>query len=282
VATFCRIDYDKMRRRVQRARKRFAILTTSGYVFVMEGRLDGWGEIATLIHRSKRTAQRWARDQGMPVYHSPGKRSKSRVYAFRSELLAWINANAGVHEQSHEGIAERIVKRSGELSQALNLYRNDFVIRFELQRSGLGVKAKIETVYQIVNGSESRQPYTQEVTIDDSEAGRVEMMSVSVDGAPITFVREPPPTHHHLGYSSYQGRTVMIEPASSGKRYTGLARWVIRRQESDFWYLHCGIATFGVRLETKAPSDFEITPSRSSNDLLTIGQHIDITWKRRR
>ena len=52
-------------------------------------RLDSWREIAAFIERDERTAMRWAKLYGMPVHHSPGG-SHARVYAYRSEVRAWV------------------------------------------------------------------------------------------------------------------------------------------------------------------------------------------------
>lgn len=250
------------------------------YGFRMDDRLDGLAEIAAYFQRSTRTIERWARERGLPVRYITDN-PRSRVYAFASELRRWSDENGEPFIASHEDIADHIVARVADLSQIKNLYRKNFRIRFVLQKFGIGVKAKIETEYEIVNGSNKRQAYTQEVTIDDCEAGHIEIMSVSVDGKPIYSFAPPSPTTHHIGYSSYKGPTILIEPNSSGKHYIGFAKWIVNRRDIDFWYLHCGIATLGVTLETVAPSDFEVTQSYSSKELLTLGQHIDITWKKR-
>jgi hypothetical protein len=246
----------------------------------MDERLVGLPEIAAYLRKSPRTIERWIRDRGLPV-HRISEKPRSGVYAFVSELGDWIEKSGEQTVTIHEDIAVRIVERVADLSQAKNLYRKDFRIRFFLEKFGLGVKAKIETEYEIVNGSNKRQPYTQEVTIDDCETGYVELMSVSVDGKPVTFIPRPSPTMRHLGYASYKARTIMIEPSSSGRRFKGVANWFVNRRDSDFWYLHCGIATLGVIVETVAPPDFEITQPYTSKELLMVGQHIDITWKRR-
>jgi hypothetical protein len=52
-------------------------------------RLNSWKEIGSFIDRDERTAMRWAKLHGMPVHHSPGG-SHARVYAYRSEVSAWV------------------------------------------------------------------------------------------------------------------------------------------------------------------------------------------------
>lgn len=247
----------------------------------MDRRLNGWPEIAAFIGKSGRTGQRWAKRRGLPVQPLTD-RPKSPVFAIESDLRRWANANSVRLPADHDDIADRIANRAADLSQARNLYRKDFVVRFVLQKFGIRVKARIYTHYEIANGSNRKQPYRQEITIDDCEAGQVDVLSVLVDEKPIYLMRGPNITERHLGYSSYKGRPVMVEPSSSGKRYVGVAEWTIIRHDNDFWYLHFGIPTLGVRVETVAPADFEITQPFSTPELVTVGQHIDITWKVRR
>ena len=199
-----------------------------------------------------------------------------------SELRRWANANSVRIPADHDDMADRIANRVTDLSQARNLYRKNFVIRFVLQKFGNRVKARIYTHYEIANGGNRNQPYRQEITIDDCEAGHVDVLSVSIDGKPIYFMSHPDVTERHPGYSSYKGRPILIEPSSFGKLYIGVAEWTIIRHDIDFWYLHFGIPTLGVRVETAAPADFEITRPFSTPELVTVGQHIDITWKVRR
>ena len=53
-----------------------------------EDRLNSWKEIAAYLKRGTRTAQRWNREQGLPVHRLQHDRLGS-VYAYRSELDAW-------------------------------------------------------------------------------------------------------------------------------------------------------------------------------------------------
>lgn len=54
-----------------------------------EERLTGWKEIAGYLRKDVRTVLRWERQRGLPIHRPPGRRGQS-VYAFRSELDAWI------------------------------------------------------------------------------------------------------------------------------------------------------------------------------------------------
>lgn len=57
-----------------------------------EERLTGWKEIAAYLHKDVRTVLRWERQRGLPIHRPPGRRGQS-VYAFRSELDAWIRSS---------------------------------------------------------------------------------------------------------------------------------------------------------------------------------------------
>jgi Tol biopolymer transport system component len=52
-------------------------------------RLNSWKEIAGHLGASVRTAQRWERNEGLPV-HRHLHANDSTIYAFRSELNAWV------------------------------------------------------------------------------------------------------------------------------------------------------------------------------------------------
>jgi hypothetical protein len=56
-------------------------------------RLDSWKEIAAHLQRDERTAQRWEKENGLPVHRIPGK-GRQAVFACRAEIDAWL-AGAG-------------------------------------------------------------------------------------------------------------------------------------------------------------------------------------------
>src|SRR5687768_18359933 len=55
----------------------------------VDGRLGSWKAIAAYLKRDITTVQRWERREGMPVHRHVHDRRGS-VYAFRSELDAWL------------------------------------------------------------------------------------------------------------------------------------------------------------------------------------------------
>lgn len=245
----------------------------------MSDRLDNWDEIAAYLRVHSRTAQRYAETRGLPIRRLPGDGPKPRVFAYRSELDKWLQAGSEPSHLAGQPFETQLVGKFESLSAAAKLYRRNFRVRFVLKRAGRGVSARIETDYEIVNKSKERQLYEQEVTMDDCERGYVETLQVAIDEKPIYLLRNPDPTEIHRGYVSFKGRPLEIEPQSIGRRYTGRAVWVIQRQETDFWYLHVGIPTFRVYVETVAPPDFDITPPFSAENLMTKSEHLDITWR---
>lgn len=50
--------------------------------------LESWKAIANYLHRQVRTAQRWEREEGLPVHRHEHKK-QATVYAFRHEIDAW-------------------------------------------------------------------------------------------------------------------------------------------------------------------------------------------------
>jgi tetratricopeptide (TPR) repeat protein len=54
-------------------------------------RLDSWKAIAAYLRRTERTARRWERTEGLPV-HRLQHHERSSIYAFKSELDAWLAA----------------------------------------------------------------------------------------------------------------------------------------------------------------------------------------------
>jgi TolB-like protein/tetratricopeptide (TPR) repeat protein len=64
-----------------------------GRGFYVRERLDSWKDIGGYLGRDIRTAQRWALNRGLPVRRVPGG-DKPRVFALKSEIDGWLNAEA--------------------------------------------------------------------------------------------------------------------------------------------------------------------------------------------
>lgn len=62
-------------------------------------RLDSWKGIAAYLRCDERTAQRWARERGLPVHRVPGS-GRGRIFAYRAEIDAWLNQQPGDETQA--------------------------------------------------------------------------------------------------------------------------------------------------------------------------------------
>jgi hypothetical protein len=67
-----------------------------------EGRLDSWKEIAEYLGRDVRTVRRWERGRSLPVHRVPGG-GRAGVYAFRSEVDAWLRGQEGSASSNGDG-----------------------------------------------------------------------------------------------------------------------------------------------------------------------------------
>lgn len=56
----------------------------------LNGRLDGWKDIADYLGRDIRTCQRWALKLGLPVHRIDSESSRAKVFAFQSEIEEWL------------------------------------------------------------------------------------------------------------------------------------------------------------------------------------------------
>jgi len=77
-----------------------------------EDRLDSWKEIAEYLKRSVRTVRRWEADESLPV-HRHVHHNSGTVYAFKSELDAWLASRTPLppsssEEQSSDGLSESV------------------------------------------------------------------------------------------------------------------------------------------------------------------------------
>ena len=59
-------------------------------------RLDSWKAIAAYLDQGVRTAQRWEREESLPVYRPSGK-TRGTVFAFPQEIDDWYGQRAGEH-----------------------------------------------------------------------------------------------------------------------------------------------------------------------------------------
>src|SRR6516165_8418478 len=82
-----------------------------------EPRLESWGEIAAYLRRDIRTVQRWERLYSLPVRRLViGK--QGQVYAYRSELDAWVRKRQPVAEAEEKGGNTEIEDADGNRAAA--------------------------------------------------------------------------------------------------------------------------------------------------------------------
>lgn len=99
---------------------------SGGYTFPVNeagDRLDSWKAIAAHLRRTERTARRWELTEGLPV-HRLLHQERSSIYAFKSELDAWLRAR-GAQRDTTEGSGARrrrvALAASGALIAALGV-----------------------------------------------------------------------------------------------------------------------------------------------------------------
>lgn len=57
-------------------------------------RLDSWKEIASYVRREIRTCYKWHIELNFPVYRIDKRSSRSKVFAYKSEIDQWFKARA--------------------------------------------------------------------------------------------------------------------------------------------------------------------------------------------
>src|SRR5215469_2269505 len=87
-----------------------------------EPRLESWGEIAAYLRRDIRTVQRWERLYGLPVRRLViGK--QGQVYAYRSELDAWVRKRQPVAEAEEKRVNTEAEETDGSPAAATEVLR---------------------------------------------------------------------------------------------------------------------------------------------------------------
>ena len=109
----------------------------------MQDRLDGWKEIASHLGKSPRTAIRWEAQLGLPVRRL-GKAGGEIIFAYRSEIDAWLHQNPPSKRNGHEAPHEQEddVDSEGPAGQAVASPRASgrtrTPVRYLLWAAGLG------------------------------------------------------------------------------------------------------------------------------------------------
>lgn len=80
------------------------------------GELQGWGEIAAHLGVSRKTAQTYEREHGLPVRRMPGP--KGRVWALAAELDGWKRCPSEISETASVRAPGRVVDDNGDARDA--------------------------------------------------------------------------------------------------------------------------------------------------------------------
>lgn len=257
--------------------------------------LRGWEEIAAYLRLdSIRAAQNYERELSLPIHRPAGGGPRAPVYAFPEELDDWVRYNLSENRRISPSKEQKLEARDSNevllarlLDEVLRVrgtvfYRRKYFLRFELRKMHRGTRARIECEFPLYNATEIKQPFTQEVTIDDRDRkGWVEELSILAGDKPLYSIIRPAISQKLRGYSVYHAPKAIIEPIATGIDYVCKATWFEYHDDNEIWPNHMIMPTIGIELVTTAPPEFDITPSFSSSQLLLVAQHLDVGWNRR-
>jgi WD40-like Beta Propeller Repeat len=194
-----------------------------------EGRLDSWKKIAVYLKRDITTVQRWEKREGMPVHrHLHDK--KGSVYAFQSELDAWMHGRSG-QSRPLDGAIARFRWPAIALAGVLGVAGLALIVWFE-SSDHFWRNPFAGAVYQSVTGFD----------------GRNEAAAVSRDGQFIAFL------------SDRGGRTdVWVTQVGSGRFHNltqGLAGELVNSSIRELGFSPDGsLVTFWLRRQSGPPGE---------------------------
>jgi Tol biopolymer transport system component len=203
-----------------------------------EGRLDSWKKIAVYLKRDITTVQRWEKREGMPVHRHVHDKMGS-VYAFQSELDAWMRARSGQVAAIEPSPKDARTPRSSRVfpiavAGALGAAAIALIIWFE-RSDHFWRNPFAGAVYQSVTGFD----------------GRNEAAAVSRDGQFIAFL------------SDRGGRTdVWVTQVGSGRFHNltrGLEGELVNPSIRELGFSPDGsLVTFWLRKQSGSPADISI------------------------
>jgi hypothetical protein len=82
-------------------------------------RLDSWKEIGAYLRRSTRCAQRWEKNEGLPVLRHRHARGAT-VYAYRWELDAWWHSRGGGSDDHEAPLTETMREERVTIERGLS------------------------------------------------------------------------------------------------------------------------------------------------------------------
>jgi Tol biopolymer transport system component len=136
-------------------------------------KLDSWKEIAAYLKRSVRTVHRWEKDEGLPV-HRHQHRMLGSVFAYKSELDAWVSARSPQPESGEE------------TAQPVSTGRRGHAIALIGIAAALGIAAGS---YILTRGTEPVAPIAN-LELISTFPGTHRWPSFSPDGRMVAFVSD--------------------------------------------------------------------------------------------
>jgi hypothetical protein len=94
--------------------------------------------------------------------------------------------------------------------------------------SSASVCAKLECRYELLNATNERYPFMQEVTVDDPDHGYVEE-SFFANAKSIYVLKSPRVAERPLSYSIFRGAEFLLEQSWLGVKYECRATWLSKR-----------------------------------------------------
>ena len=146
--------------------------------------LDSWKEIAVFLNRGIRTAQRWERDEDLPIHRHRHNR-RGTVWAFASEVSAWLNTRDGESQTPPTQFVtgSRVPEiASQELRMSDDLVSTSEIVRaraLSLMRNVLTELDELQRTVGLVRASRANEPlWARDLAVDSAAE-----MSISVRGA---------------------------------------------------------------------------------------------------
>lgn len=81
--------------------------------------LDSWKAISKYLDRNVRTCSRWEKNLGMPVHRIDDNSSRSKVFAYKSEIDVWLKERATVKEIQKKPLLENKWAVAGLMSLSI-------------------------------------------------------------------------------------------------------------------------------------------------------------------
>jgi TolB-like protein/tetratricopeptide (TPR) repeat protein len=87
-----------------------------GHIMKQKDILQSWKDIAKYMNREIRTCIRWERELGLPVHRFDEESSRSKVFAYKSEIEEWLKSRGNNHNHVAPSIWDKKVLVIGLMS----------------------------------------------------------------------------------------------------------------------------------------------------------------------